>query len=225
MMLPDSSTVFLRGFMASEGIVLLHGIFRTRLSMRSMEKFLRKQGYQVLNLGYKSTRFPLDVLAAHIHPSIDAFSQTVDTVHFVGYSMGGLLTRAYLALYRPVNLGRIVMLATPNKGSEVADRFQHYWLYRKSYGPAGQQLITDQSGFQSLFGPVDFPLGVIAGSRSYDPLSSWMIGQPNDGKVSIESTRLDGMKDHLILPVDHTFFPGNKHVWQATLNFLRHEKF
>lgn len=211
--------------MASEGVILLHGIFRTRFSMRRMAKFLNGHGYRVLNIGYKSTRFPLDILATHIHEQIDTFSKTVDQVHFVGYSMGGLLTRTYLTLYRPANLGRVVMLGTPNKGSEVADKLKNFWLYRKSYGPAGQQLITDQTSFEKLFSIVDFPLGVIAGSRSLDPLGSWIIGQPNDGKVSIESTRLNGMTDHLVVPVDHTFMPTHKKVWDATLHFLQHEKF
>ena len=76
---------------------------------------------------------------------------TSDPVHFVGYSMGGLIIRAYLQKYRPQHLGRVVMLGTPNQGSEVADAIRHFWLYRRFYGPAGQELITDQTAFAHLF--------------------------------------------------------------------------
>jgi len=92
-------------------------------------------------------------------------------VHFIGYSMGGIVTRAVLNKFRPDNLGRVVQLASPNNGSEVADFLKDNWLYEKVYGPAGKQLVTDGAGIDDLLGKVDYELGVVAGTFSIDPVS------------------------------------------------------
>ena len=204
-----------------KGVVLLHGIFRTARSMERLARHLRQNGYAVLNVDYPSTRLPLESIIEVIHPTIENFIREVDgPVSFVGYSMGGLVIRAYLAKYRPPQLARVVMLGTPNGGSEIADRFKNLRLYQRFYGPAGQQLITVQEAFLHLFGQTDYDVGVIAGNWSIDPISSWIIGQSNDGKVSVNSTRLLGMKDHIIVPVPHTLFPVMKIVHRQTLAFL-----
>lgn len=210
----------------TEGVVLLHGIFRTSLSMRGLEKFLKKGGYDTLNIGYKSTRHSLEEIIDWIHPKIQEFAAKHDgKLHFVAYSMGGLVTRAYIAKYRPENLGRVVMLGTPNQGSEVADRVADWMFYKWSYGPAGQQLVTDQKKFKHLFGDIDYEIGILAGDCSIDPISSRLIGKPNDGKVSIDSTKLEGMKDHAVLRVSHTFFPHRRIAWEHTLKFLKEGAF
>lgn len=206
--------------MNSEGVILLHGIFRTKRSMQRLADFLESQGYKTLNLGYPSTRHALENLVQHIHPRIAKFSDSVSRLHIVGYSMGGLLARAYIHRFRPNNLGRVVMLGVPNQGSEVADFCKDWRLYKLFYGPAGQQLVTNP-GLENVLGKVDYELGVIAGNRTIDPLGSYLIGRPNDGKVSIESTKLPGMKDHTVIATNHTFFPSNKRAWQLTLHFLR----
>lgn len=207
-----------------DGVILLHGIFRTKLSMRRMEKFLQRQGYQTLNIGYKSTRYNIETIIDVVHPAIKEFSATVDKIHFIGFSMGGLVTRAYLHKYRPSNLGRVVMLGTPNKGSRIADLIKNLWLYRKLFGPAGQQLLTVQDMFQEIFGTVDYELGIIAGT-TWDPLSNKLMGGPNDGTVSVESTKLEGMKDHAIIRSKHTFMATNKKAWGLTAGFLKTGRF
>lgn len=211
--------------MANEGVVLLHGIFRTYRSMAGFARYLEQQGYDVLNVDYPSTKHPIEVLADIIHPKISIFSNQVEKLHFVGYSMGGLLIRAYIHKYRPEKLERVVMVGTPNKGSEVADFLKGISLYQKLYGPAGQQLITEQMEFIAHLGDIHYPLGVIAGNRPIDPISSRIIKIPNDGKVSIESTKIAGMKDHITIPCSHTFLPSSKMVWSHTLDFMLHEAF
>jgi pimeloyl-ACP methyl ester carboxylesterase len=86
----------------AEGVVLLHGIARTSRSFRRMQAKLEGSGFATLNLGYASRRKPLQSLAEDIHPAIARFAGDVaGSLHFVGHSMGGLLTRVYLARYRP----------------------------------------------------------------------------------------------------------------------------
>src|SRR5690606_5032077 len=107
-----------------------------------LARFLRQAGYEVINLDYPSTRHTLTELVEQLHQQLRALLPTGKPVHFVGYSMGGLLVRALLSRYRPEKLGRVVLLAAPNRGSEVADFLKHNWLYRKIFGPAGQELTT-----------------------------------------------------------------------------------
>lgn len=209
-----------------EGVVLLHGIARTKYSMRGLEKYLEKHGYATLNIGYPSRRHTLQDLATIVHPPIQEFAEKWGKVHFVVHSMGGLIVRAYLKRYDVPNLGRIVMLGTPNSGSEVADFFRNHFWYKKFYGPAGQQLITDQSGFSDIFdGPVKGEIGIIAGIRRWDIICGKIIGQPNDGKVSITSSKLDGMKEHLIVSAGHSFMPLNRALWPQVLSFLKEGHF
>jgi pimeloyl-ACP methyl ester carboxylesterase len=154
----------------SPGVILLHGIARTSRSLGKLDRALRQAGFATLNLDYPGRRKPLDLLAEHVHPAVADFAgQNAGTLHFVGHSMGGLLARVYVAKHRPAQLGRVVMLGTPNGGSEVADLLQGLALYRKFYGPAGQQLTTHLDGVLRSLPALDYAVGVIAGNSSIDP--------------------------------------------------------
>jgi alpha-beta hydrolase superfamily lysophospholipase len=207
-------------------VVVLHGIARTYRCMRSLVKSLQSQGYRVLNVGYPSTRFPLESLIEHVNRQVVAFNRDPHRkIHFVGYSMGGLLARGVIHRYRPPNLGRVVQLAPPNLGSEVADFWKSNFLFKWIFGPAGQELGAKEKNRARILGPVDFELGVIAGNRTLDPISSAMIQGPNDGKVSVESTKVPGLTDHIVIPATHTFIIYNREAWNQTLHFLESGKF
>lgn len=213
---------------AAEGdyVVLLHGIARSASHMKKLESYLTVHGYSVINLNYPSTKYPLETLIDLTYQDIEA--RTPDKtrkIHFIGYSMGSLVVRGMLSKYAPPTLGRVVLLAPPNHGSEVADFIKNNPLYKIIYGPAGQQLITDQTAISPLFSKVDYEMGIIAGDRSIDPISSMLLPGKNDGKVSLESTKLSGMKEHIVVHATHTFFPGNKEVLEQSCYFLQHGKF
>ena len=207
----------------THGVVLLHGISRTARSFRKMQAALESAGYATLNLDYASRRKGLEALAEDIHPAIQRFADGIDgSVHFVCHSMGGLLARVYIARYRPTRLGRVVMLGTPNSGSEIADRLGHLKLYRAFFGPAGQQLGTQRdAAIEALLPPVDYPVGIIAGNRSIYPLASAFLTKPHDGRVSIENTKLDGMADHIVIPASHPWLMRNSIAIAQTIAFLR----
>jgi hypothetical protein len=118
------------------------------------------------------------------------------------------------------------MLGTPNGGSEIADRLKNFLPYRILFGPVGQQLGTQRdAALQALFPPADYPVGVIAGNRSIDPISSMFLPRPHDGRVSVANTRLDSMADHIVLATAHPWLPENDIAIEATIAFLRDGKF
>jgi pimeloyl-ACP methyl ester carboxylesterase len=210
-----------------DGVVLLHGISRTARSFQKMQRAVEDEGYATLNLGYASRRKALEALAEDIHPAIDLFvGGLTGSVHFVCHSMGGLLARVYLAKYRPRYLGRVVMLGTPNGGSEIADRLKNFVGYRAFFGPAGQQLVTRRDAATSATLPmVDYPVGIIAGNRSIYPMGSALLPRPHDGRVSVANTRLDGMADHIVVGTTHPWLVRNDLAIEQTLVFLREGKF
>ena len=216
------------GMIMTDGVVLLHGIARRSTSMNAMQRALEAAGYAVLNLDYPSRHLPLAALADTIHAAVARFGEAVPgATHVVAHSMGGLLIRAYLARQRPVRLGRVVMIGTPNGGSEIADVLGTWPLYELVFGPAGQQLGTHQDpAFAASLGTVDYPLGIIAGNRPLiRRLSSLFIAGPNDGKVSVASTRISGMADHLVVPASHTWLIRHPAAIRATMDFLRDGRF
>jgi pimeloyl-ACP methyl ester carboxylesterase len=210
-----------------DGVVLLHGISRTARSFRKMQTALEGACFATLNLDYASRRKALEALAEDIHPSIQRLAEDIDgSVHFVCHSMGGLLARIYIARYRPKRLGRVLMLGTPNSGSEIADRLRHFRPYRAFFGPAGQQLGTQRNeAINALFPPIDYPVGIIAGSRSIYPITSAFLPKPHDGRVSVANTRLDGMADHIVIRTSHPWLVRNSATIEQTIAFLMDGKF
>jgi pimeloyl-ACP methyl ester carboxylesterase len=209
------------------GVVLLHGIAGRSLLLRRLENALQRAGFATLNIDYESRKKPLEQLAEDIHPAITAFA-SVDTgpIHFVTHSMGGLLARVYIAKYRPARLGRVVMLGTPNGGSEIADRFKDVALYRSYFGPAGLQLATTQHGTLAALPRLDYPVGVIAGNRFLDPISAlFLLPWPNDGRVSVESSKLADMTDHTMVRASHMGLVLHPASIRQTISFLREGRF
>ncbi|MBW3696003.1 alpha/beta fold hydrolase [Vibrio sp. T187] len=210
---------------AQECIVLLHGMARSADSMKTMAKELEAEGYQVVNYDYPSTSFEIAELANVHVPLALAHCENTDTVNFVTHSLGGIIVRQYLSTHTLDNLGRVVMLAPPNQGSEVVDTLRDIPVFEWINGPAGLQLGTEDESVPNTLGPVSYPVGVIAGSSTMNPLLSLMLPNPDDGKVSVERTKVKGMSDHIVLPVTHTFLMNDQAVIKQVKAFLETGKF
>ena len=208
------------------GVVLLHGIARTSASLTRLERALRANGFATLNIDYASRRKPIAGLADDIHPEVARFAEREAPLHFVAHSMGGLVTRAYIAKYRPDRLAGVVMLGTPNGGSEVADLLSGYRLYNAFYGPAGLELTTTSTSRPDALPAVDYPVGVIAGNRFIDPVAGLLVlPKPNDGRVSVQSAMVAGMADHIVVKASHTGLPRHAGAIEQTIAFLRDGRF
>lgn len=206
---------------AKGGVLLLHGHGRTGLSMLPLAAAFQAHGYRTLSPGYGFRR-PLPAIVSHLEPRVEAFAAQLDgPLNIVTHSLGGLVARALIARHRPAHLGRVVMLAPPLAGSELADfLFRHH--LQSVLGPVGKWLCTGDGGARSIDAPVDFELGVIAGDSNPLPVPESILPRPNDGLVTLAATRIPGMAAHLALPVAHTLMPAHPKTIAQALSFVAH---
>jgi pimeloyl-ACP methyl ester carboxylesterase len=210
---------------ARECVVLLHGLARSDGSMEEMADGLRETGFTVINHDYPSTDYPIEELSRTAIREAVGECPEKSKIHFVTHSLGGILVRYYLEYHELDNLGRVVMLGPPNKGSQVVDALAEIPGFELLNGPAGLQLGTDPSSLPNSLGAADFEVGIIAGTRSINLILSQLLPNPDDGKVSVESTKLEGMSDHLTVPVSHPFLMNDDEVIRQTIHFLRSGQF
>lgn len=203
-------------------VILLHGLARSGASMLKMQRALVNAGFSTCNIYYPSTRHEIVTLATeYVLPKIhECVDDTGSTLNFVTHSLGGIIVRYLAKKDLLVNIGRVVMLAPPNQGSEVADVLGEFWLFKLINGPAGKELGTSDNSIPLQIGPANFEVGIIAGSKSINLILSLMIDGENDGKVSIKNTRLEGMKDFIVLPVTHPFIMKEESAIRQTIHFL-----
>lgn len=194
--------------------------------MNPLQQSLSEQGYHVVNSEYNSLDAPIEELAPRaIDHAIASCPADYETVHFVTHSLGGILVRQYAQKSNSAIIGRVVMLGPPNKGSELVDRFVKIPGFNALNGFAGQQLGTNIDSKPNALAEAKFELGIIAGSKSMNPILSLLLPGKDDGKVTVERTKLEGMKEHLIVPTTHTFMMRNPYVIAQVSHFLKKGEF
>jgi hypothetical protein len=208
-------------------LLLLHGLARTRHSLWPIAADAARHGYAPVGVGYPSRRGAIAELAAGVADEI-ARRVPEGTVDVVTHSMGGIVLRTAVAegLLAPERIGRAVMLAPPNQGSELAEWLRARWYYARLLGPAALELGTGPESVPRRLPPVPFALGVIAGARTVFPaLTARVFPGATDGRVAVEGTRVAGMADSLVVARGHTFLMWAPEVRAAVFEFLRTGRF
>jgi len=209
---------------AAECVVLLHGLARTSSSLNTMQEALEEDGYLTANINYPSRKHEIAALAdIAVGEGLATCrsGENVQKIHFVTHSLGGILVRQYLSTETVDELGRVVMLGPPNQGSNAVDDLVNVPGFDWLNGPAGHQLGKGEASVPLALGPVDFELGVIAGNRTIDPVTSAVLENPDDGRVSVEDTKIEGMDDFVIVEHSHAFMMRMQRPIELTKKFLR----
>ena len=209
-----------------ECVILLHGLGRTSSSMLRVELRLEEEGYLVWSRSYPSRKKTIEELTPVVGEAVDyCRANEAKKIHFVTHSMGGILVRQYFQNNDVKEARRVVMLAPPNNGSEVTDRYRDEGWYQFATGPAGQQLGTEKDSVPNTLDVIPLEVGIIAGTRSSDPWFAEIFQGANDGKVSVASTRLPEMNDFLVVESGHTFIMNDGEVIRQIKSFLRDGRF
>jgi len=209
---------------ANDCVVFVHGLGRTHNSLDFISREVNKMGHLVVNKSYSSTEKTVERLTMEYFPKWLKLCKGLEKIHFVTHSMGGIMVRYYLEkIDKPKNLGHVVMMAPPNHGSELVDKFGD--LSSVVLGPANTQLGTGPESLPNQLGPADYSLGIIAGTETANPLSHLIFDTPNDGKVTVESTKLEGMNEHIVVPYSHTFMMDSPEVVDQVKSFIYRGRF
>jgi len=202
-----------------EMVFLLHGIGKTKYDMAALSKRLRREGYAVVNWDYPSTRYTLAELADKLAEQVERFPNY--RIHFVTHSMGGIVVRTYFSRHKLNKAGRLVMIAPPSQGAELAQFFGDWRLYQQLLGPAGQELRPGESGHCAAAGvpPVEF--GIIAGGTGGKIGINPLLPGDNDGTVTVESTKLEGAQDFARVPYPHPVIQMMPKTADLAIQFLK----
>ena len=185
-----------------------------------------EQGYEVCNQEYPSTKVSIEQLSGYLANALQLLkARGYSKVHVVTHSMGGILARHYLQGQKLPGDGRVVMLSPPNQGSEIIDEFGRFKWFEAIMGPAALQLSTQSSLLNNRLEPIQADLGIITGNRSSDPWFNFLFDQPHDGKVRVQSAKLNEMDDFVVVNRGHTRIMDAPEVLEFILNFLENASF
>ncbi|MBX2847954.1 MAG: hypothetical protein KTR16_06530 [Acidiferrobacterales bacterium] len=210
---------------SKECVIFLHGLARTSASMQKIADAFDERGYGVANVGYPSRHHPIEKLAPMAIEEGLSRCPDATKVHFITHSLGGILVRYYLYHNALPNMGRVVMLAPPNQGSEVVDNYMQIPGFVRVNGPAVKQLGTNKDSMPIKLGKANFEVGVIAGTKTINPILSLSLENPDDGKVSLQKTKLEGMTDFIAVPHSHPYIMKSQKVIDHAINFIQTGRF
>lgn len=207
-----------------EWVILIHGIGMNNMMMWKMAEHIETQGFHVKRIGYPSWQTQTqDILNIVNHQINTCCADLTQKIHFVGYSLGGLLVRNYLNQYRPAQLGNTVLIGTPNQGTEIADRLMESKLI-KYLMPITSDLGTSQTSLPNQLPPPNYPVGIIAGLFENDLNEPFLPGL-DDGIVPISSTQLKNMQDFILIHTGHPMMFYNQTVSDQVIHFLKNGVF
>jgi len=209
-------------------VVLLHGLGRTSESMSKLGIYLHNKGFAIINIDYPSRKDNIHNLTnKYLKKNIERYcTRPEKKIHFVTHSLGGIIVRYYLKNSRRINTGRVVMLAPPNQGSEMADFMMDFPFGKEILGLAITEIGTGKKSIPSQLGPVNFELGIITGNTTINWINSFfIIPGVDDGKVAVSKAKVKNMKDFLIVERSHPYIMKGDEVLEQVYSFIENGKF
>lgn len=210
--------------MSGRAVILVHGLIRSSRCFDVMSRRLEADDCTIVPFEYPSTRSSIPAAAWALSQVIESL-EGIDTIDLVAHSMGGLVLRCYLRDFEDDRIHRAVLLGVPNHGARIADRLHTNPLYRAIYGPAGQQLTSEEEGLIADLPIPQCEFGVIAGGRGGVKGFNPLLSGDNDSTVTVRSARLQGATDFMLQPVIHSFLMSDRRCVQAVMTFLEHGQF
>lgn len=201
-------------------VVFVHGLWMNGLETLWIRRRMQSRGFAPRAFRYAS-------LHASVEQVVDDLSAELarlpPPVHLVGHSLGGLMVLKLFELRPDQPPGRVVLMGSPAAGSHAARSVSHWAIGPAVLGPLALAELV-HGGPRRWTQPRE--LGVIAGSTSVG-LGRLVadLPQPNDGTVAVEETRIEGMTDHVVLPVTHTSMLVSAGVTEHVARFLRGGRF
>ncbi|WP_417317398.1 esterase/lipase family protein [Emcibacter sp.] len=208
-------------FRSKHLVVLLHGLARHKNTMKKPARFLTEKGLDCYLVNYPSTFQSVEDHADQLEQTLNLL-EDIETVSFVAHSLGGLVCRELLSRdadwQQRIKIGKLVMIGTPNQGARIARYLDPLWLFRTISGPSGQDV---QPGKVARFALPSAPTLVIAGGRARKSGFNPFLQEDNDGVVTVEETKVEGMTRFLLVPSIHTVIMDHPDTLKAIDEFLQ----
>jgi len=211
-------------------VIAMHGLIRSRGVMIPMCKYLQANSdFETVNICYSSTRLSLEENAQALAKVI-ANLGPVREINFVAHSYGNIVIRRYMADSvkagrRDPRIKRLVMLAPPNHGSQLANMFKGNAVFGLVWGSGGKAVVNWKDTAPTLIQPF-CQFGIIAGGgKGGAAITNPLLSTDNDLVVRVEETALSGANDFTLAPLTHDAFMRSPVSQKQTLHFLLNGQF
>jgi len=208
--------------------VLVHGYNKNKKDMFVLKENLEEMGYDIflaeLPLLFKSVEYCTDLFLEQM----EELSLSLDRekmIHLVGHSTGGIVIRK--ALNDQVlkkDIGRCVLISSPNKGSQLADLAAEFSSGFVNLFRTLKSITTANIENLNLKTPTGIDIGAIAGNNS-NLLLGRLLKEENDGRIRVSSVKIKDLKDFAVVPYGHKDIHYKKKTAELVSNFLQSGKF
>jgi pimeloyl-ACP methyl ester carboxylesterase len=187
--------------MATETVVLVHGLWMNGLELSMLGHRLRREhGFDVRTFTYPTMHGDAASVCAAL-AEFAAGAGRAGRVHLVGHSLGGVMVYRALTECATGIDGNAVLLGAPLNGSKAARSVSAWPTLRPLLGP---HVLADLVEPCQRCWTGQRPLGVIAGTLRLGTGQFFaQFDEDNDGTVAVSETRIPGLTDHLVLPHSH----------------------
>jgi triacylglycerol lipase len=214
--------LFIQATFASHKVYVIHGYGGSLLQMEKINQRLIQDGFHTENYSYPGFTKNLDSIGIELFRKVQ--KENFDTISFVTHSMGALVVRSmvqYLdsAVKFPF-IFRIVMLAPPNKGTQLADMYSGP-VTKFLLGPNVEYMKTDSDSYVNHLPIPNCEVGIIAGIRGKKPWYNPFLKEDNDGNVSYSLTLLGNEKEIVKVKSTHGLMTQKNKVIKLVITFIK----